>query len=328
MKTSQLATLFLASSACAQQVKGSSNEFECTHLLLGSPKSRSTSIAKALCHALQKHGNTTCIHEPYRVRHELDHVGRKGYTVNYKSDETTLCKDMLFHSIDSKSYQQKIKTAITSSKNAVVFLNSDPVRSFVSMADLQFKQMTQRHGNLKSILNNRQEIDRFSNGVFTQLAAVAKGNGAALSQMKAIAQNHNVSFVEIEDENLSKNPTAELNRVLASWDKQPLAPNEALKMSPSVDLFTQKEISDEVFASSYQLASLDTWDTAEGDVFDPSIRSQPRDEKIQAMLDKYVADEMHPYFITTMNNYFSSIEKWISNEEKKYQQIPSNNNEL
>lgn len=319
MKTQNLVALVLASTGYAQQVTKSSQEFDCTHLILGSPKSRSTAVARALCHALQKQGGTSCIHEPFRLEHEMALVNHVGESIQYSSNKTTLCKDMLFHPIETESYQHTVKEAIKATENTVVFLKSDPTRSFVSLVGLVVEEVERNNNvSLKRILNNKQQIDQFNQQAFTELLEMAAGNGAALPQMKAVAQLHNKSFVEIEEKNLSKNPVGELNRVLTSWNAPPIALDHDLKMSPNLYLDTDGKKSSEAFATCYQVASEDSWDTTEGDVFNPSIRSQSRDEKVQALMNKYVAKNMHSYFKTCMNNYFTIIEKVTVDAEKRY----------
>lgn len=325
-----MATLLLATTAYAQQAKESANEFDCSHLILGSPKSRSTSVARALCNALMKGGNTSCIHEPFRVRHEMDLLGQSGDKVKYKSNETTLCKEMLFHPMEPEKYQLKIQKAIKTSKNAVVILKSDPTRSFLSLVDLTCKELEQRYGNLKVVLTSHQAIDQLSEEGLYGLASIVAGNSAALSKIKAYAQQLNKPIVELEEKSLSNNPTDELNKVLTSWNKQPIPLNQKLYMSPNLYLDNDEEMSRENSANFYQLATSDFWDTAEGDVFDPSIRSQSRSEKVQALMNRYVPDDMHLYFKTLMDTYFNVIEQARDDAEKKYQKpaVTLSQNEL
>lgn len=318
MKTQHLTGLLLASTACAQKTKEHSDEFNCTHWMLGSPKSRTTSVARALCHALQKEGNTSCIHEPIRVRHEMNLLGYESKIVPYHSKETTFCKDMLFHTHKTAVHRKKIEQAIKASENAIVLLKNDPVQSFLSMVDLRFKELEQRYNNVKPLLNGKHLVDQFCVQALDELAGIASGNSVAYSTTKAFAQHHNKTVVELKDENFSKNATAEINKALASWKKKLASESQALKMAPNLYVDRVNTGSKNNFTNSYQHAMTDLWDTSHGEVFDPSIRKQSRDEKLQSLMDKHVAGDTQAYFKTRMESYFQQIEKSTAEAENKY----------
>ncbi len=311
-----------------EKFKEKPNEFDCTHLLLGSPKSKSTAVARALCHALQRlenNSSVSCIHEPFRTRHEMNEVGFKDKTIAYQSMPTTLCKDMLFNDLQPMNYEEMLLQAIKASPNAIVFLKSDLIQSFLSIVDLRFKEVQKRHPKLIPILGDKEQIDQFQTKVLTTISQTVVGNGINHIKIKNLASLYNKTVIELKEEAFANNATAELNKALASWDKELIPENQELKMAPALHLNSNlNSINPRVHkesVNSYQMAFTDTWGTTRGTVFDPSIGIQSQEEKLQTLMDQYVAVKAHSYFKSTMESYFRRIEESTTKAQSGYSTI-------
>lgn len=322
MKIQGLATALLASTAFAKPSTDPRDEVNCTHLVLGMPKSRTTAVAQALCHAMQKDENTSCIHEPFRVAQERDIFYPKRRLPQYRLQKANLCKDMLYHIEQSADgFNAKIKGAIKATDNSVVFLKSDPKRSLLSLIDLALKQMSQRYGNLKNRLKSDPSVGNYLVHSIKERAMIVVQNSVALTEMKIYAHFFKKNVVELEEGAFSKNPSAELNKALSSWNKKSIPENQPIKLAPKLYLEGKKASPKQTPSNSYQFAIEDTWDTSTGEVFDPSIGNLSNEEKLQAMLDKYVPEEMHDSLKKQIHSVFEVLDDAVVIADKDYKKL-------
>lgn len=309
MKFSNLGVVFL--SAAAVQAHSKSIEPNCTHLLLANPKSGSTAAARAICNALQSQGETACIHEPIRVQHERD-VLRHTDPIYYHSAPITFCKDMASHNAEAAQHAGKILAAIKASENPIVFLKSNPVDSCVSLLKLRFQELDQRFqrmGGIKQVLSSEVAINEFSKQALTEIIRWVNHDTKHYQNVKQQSEKMGKDVLEINGKSFSESPHEEMNKVMASWDKEPIDEEVTLNMSPVVYLDQFRGNATEVMSHSYQMGVADLWDSVRGDVYSPVEKMSTPEEKIKALMHKYVPVAMHGHFSKVMDGYLKQIKQ-------------------
>lgn len=300
-------------------------DVNCTHLVLGGAKSKTTAVARSLCHALQAQGATSCIHEPLRMQHEeADWYPYQWRSTKFKAADTTLCKDMLYQAVKPALYKDKLSDAIKKTQNPIVFMKGNPVGSFLSLVGLQLKNLNEHFNfKLKERLATKEQIDRFATQVLKPVAQEVLGTAKSYLDMTDLAQKEGKTVVELQDADLQLRPKEELNKVLASWGRSEIPIDKKMTMSEVVNVGDRPPISNQTLSSSYQIGVRDPWDTVTGTEFSPAEVSKSRQEQIESLVTRYVPEPMHAHFANVLNKYAAAIETKIEGFEAKYASEPN-----
>lgn len=250
---------------------------------------------------------------------EADWKPHQWRTPKFKTADTTLCKDMLYQTDRPQVYNKKLKQAIQSSTNPIVFMKGDSVSSFLSMVSLQLMNLNEHFNfRLKDRLSTKAQIDNFSEQILKSVAKEVLGTSKSYFDLTQFATQQAKPFVEIHDQDLQANPKGELNKVLASWGKEELTPDQDMRMSGVVNVGLERNVGEQTIGSSYQIGVRDPWDTAKGDVFSPADVAKTHDERIDAMVTRYVPEPMQSYFAQVLRSYGSKIASKVEAMEANY----------
>ena len=312
-----------ASSFSAVRANSQSQNINCTHMVLGPAKSKTTAVARALCEVLQREGGASCLHEPLRMLHFDDSLPPdQRVAPRFQPAENNLCKDMLYQVTDSDAYKKLLGTKIEKTENAVVFIEGNPQNSFLSLLDLALAHTDGLY--LKNVgINFRDElhVERVQDIIQSLISTVINeilGTAQGYLEMTDVAKNAGKEVITIRDEELISQPKDALNKVLSSWGKPEIGPEHEMTMASLIQWGGSSVISSEVVKNSYQLAEKDPWDTVKGKVFAPGEVLRSTDERINAMLKKYVPKYEWADFKKVVNEAYDSIAVSIEEIGRKY----------